>query len=74
MNMNLADHFNELKAEGLSPEREERLLAELRDERRHEVEAGEGPAADPHPFYASGDLAALQDAPSPSVSYTAGIR
>ena len=29
---------------------------------------------EPHPFYGSGDLAALQDAANPKASYTAGIR
>ncbi|HLO27071.1 MAG TPA: DUF444 family protein [Geobacteraceae bacterium] len=70
----MLDYFNAVKAQGLSPEREERLLAELRDERGHEVVAGDGLAVEPHPFYGTGDLAALQDAGQPVISYTAGIR
>ena len=50
------------------------FVPSLRDERGHEVAAGDGLAVEPHPFYGTGDLAALQDAASPGVSYTAGIR
>jgi uncharacterized sporulation protein YeaH/YhbH (DUF444 family) len=74
MDTKLLELFEQLKEQGLAPEREERLLAELRDERGHEVEAAEHPAAEPHPFYGCGDLAALQDASPPRASYTAGIR
>ena len=73
MDSKLLQLFTQLKARGLSPEREERLLAELRDGRSHELPLPSG-AAEPHPFYGGGDLAALQDAPSLQWSYTAGIR
>jgi uncharacterized sporulation protein YeaH/YhbH (DUF444 family) len=74
MNDKLQAQFDELKANGLSAEREERLLAELRDERSHAVDVPAGGMVEPHPFYGSGDLAALQDSSSPKGSYIAGIR
>jgi uncharacterized sporulation protein YeaH/YhbH (DUF444 family) len=73
MNDKLWSYFNNLKVRGLSAEREERLMAELRDGRSHGLPLPSA-AAEPHPFYGSGDLAALQDAPSLQWSYTAGIR
>lgn len=74
MNNELNAYFEEIRARGLSPEREERLLSELRDQRGHEVAAPLQDNAEPHPFYGCGDLAALQDGPSLQGSYTAGIR
>jgi uncharacterized protein len=73
MNQKLEEYFNRIKDHGLSPERGERLLAELRDGGSHELPLPSR-AADPHPFYGSGDLTALQAAPSLQWSYTAGIR
>jgi uncharacterized protein len=66
--------FEQLKLQGLSSEREERLRAELRDDRDHGVAAPASGGAASHPFYGSGDLATLQDAVPSLVSYTAGIR
>ena len=74
MTNDLHTYFAEIKARGLSPEREERLRAELADGRGHEVEEFLHEVLEPHPFYGSGDLAALQDMSAPRSSYTAGIR
>src|SRR5208337_961161 len=67
------EYLNSIKSSGLPPEREKRLLAELRGDGSPEVPL---PciAPDPHPFYGSGDLAELQDDPSREGVYTAGIR
>ncbi len=73
MDKKLEAYFTEIEGRGLSPEREARLRAELEVGGSHEVEPSAPPAA-PHPFYGHGDLAALQDTPSPQGSYTAGIR
>ena len=73
MDKDLKAYIEEIKALGLSPEQEERLLAELGGERVHELPLPSG-AARPHPFYGGGDLVALQNAPSLQWSYTAGIR
>ncbi|HEY6874405.1 MAG TPA: DUF444 family protein [Geobacteraceae bacterium] len=62
------------KEQCLSPEREERVRAELSEERGHEVDAPLREIVEPHPFYGCGDLAALQDMDAPRASYTAGIR
>jgi len=63
-----------VKEQGLSPEREERLAAELRADGSHDVPPPRQ-AAEPHPFYGYGDMAALQDTSSShGASYTAGIR
>lgn len=74
MSEKLQDYFDELKASGLSPEREERLLIELSDERGHEVGLPLRGIAEPHPFCGFGDLAELQDVSPPKASYTAGIK
>ena len=67
------EYLKSIKSSGLPPEREARLLAELRGDGSHEVPLP-CVAPDPHPFYGSGDLAALQDPPSREGAYTAGIR
>jgi len=67
-------YFEEIKARGLSPEREARLLAELHDGRSHVVGPAPSPDAEPHPFYGCGDLAALQGGPLLQGTYTSGIR
>lgn len=66
-------YLAELKARGLSPEREAWLRAEVDDCRSHEPEP---PASrrGTHPFYGYGDLAALQDSPPLRGGYTVGIR
>jgi uncharacterized protein len=74
MNKELLAYFNSVKEEGLSPEREERLMAELRGGRSHDLPPPPRPIVEPLPLYGGGDLAALQEAPSPKASYTAGIR
>ncbi len=74
MSKDLHTYFAEVKARGLSLDREERLRAEFSDGRGHEVEARVREVLEPHPFYGFSDLAALQDAPAPRGSYTAGIR
>ncbi|MCM2359501.1 MAG: hypothetical protein NDI77_15225, partial [Geobacteraceae bacterium] len=74
MDKNLQTYFAEIKIRGLSPEREERLLVELSDRRDHGVDAALRAVVEPHPFYGTGDLAALQDSPPLRGSYTAGIR
>ncbi len=65
---------NITKAQCISPEREERPLAELCDGREHGVQAPLLGAAEPHPFYGCGDLAMLEDGSPLRGSYTAGIR
>ena len=67
------EYLKSIKSGGLPPEREARQLAELRGDGNHEVPLP-CVAPDPHPFYGSGDLAALQDPPSREGAYTAGIR
>ncbi|HTP66949.1 MAG TPA: DUF444 family protein, partial [Geobacteraceae bacterium] len=74
MNDDLKAYIDRLKAGGLSPEKEERLLRELVDGRSHDVEVPLRVPAEPHPFYDSGDLAALQDAAPQKGTYTIGIR
>ncbi|MBI1919906.1 MAG: DUF444 family protein [Geobacter sp.] len=74
MGKDLQTYFDALKAQGLPPDREERLLAELRDERSHEPLPSSSAKHEPHPFYGSGDLAALQDVAPPQTPYTVGIR
>ncbi len=74
MNDDLKTYFKQLKADGLSPEKKERLLLELDDGRSHDVEAPLRVPAEPHPFYGSGDLAALQDTAPQKGTYTMGIR
>jgi uncharacterized sporulation protein YeaH/YhbH (DUF444 family) len=69
----LQTYIAEIRARGLSPEREERLLAELRGGGGHEVTSPTG-ASLPRALYAVGDLAALQEMTPPKGSYTAGIR
>jgi uncharacterized sporulation protein YeaH/YhbH (DUF444 family) len=73
MDKELLAYWAEMKANGLSPEREARLRAELEGGGSHEVEPSPPPAA-PHPFYGYGDLAAFPDAPLLRGTYTAGIR
>jgi uncharacterized protein len=78
MNPKLQEYFEKLKAEGLSPEREERLVAELRGGGSHGSErsavTGSGiPRVDPVPLYSYCDLA-LQAMAEPHGSYSAGIR
>ncbi len=65
---------NSILGEDLPPEKEARLVRELCDKRRHEVEEPVRLPVDPHPFYGKGDLAALQDAPPQKGTYTMGIR
>ena len=74
MKDDLKTYFDKVKADGISPEREERLLRELHDDPSHGIEARPRLSAEPHPFYGYGDLASLQDSPHHGVSYTAGIR
>jgi len=69
----LMKYFSSIKVEGISPEREARLLAELCGGGSHEAPPS-GVTVEPHPFYGSGDLAALQEAPSHKGTYSAGIR
>lgn len=73
MKDDLKTYLDEVRAEGISPEREERLVRELNDERPHPVEAPLRLRPEPHPFYGCGDMASLQDT-SRGASYTAGIR
>jgi uncharacterized sporulation protein YeaH/YhbH (DUF444 family) len=74
MDDKLKNYFDKLKVDGLSAEREERLLVELQDVRSHDVHVTAREIAEPHPFYGSGDLAALEDSSYPKGSYIAGIR
>lgn len=74
MDKELKAYFEQIKARGLPPKREERLLAELRDERSHEVDPALRRIVEPHPFYGCGDMAALEDYSPPKGSYTVGIR
>src|SRR6266567_5380690 len=74
MEPKLLQLFQQQKEQGISPEREERLLAELCDEREHEVQAPLRAIVEPHPFYGCGDLAMLEDGSPLRGSYTAGIR
>jgi uncharacterized sporulation protein YeaH/YhbH (DUF444 family) len=67
-------HLKYANRQGLSQEKKERLARELHDERSHEVEAPPSLSAEPHPFYGSSDLAALQDASPQKGTYTMGIR
>jgi uncharacterized sporulation protein YeaH/YhbH (DUF444 family) len=62
------------KEQGLSPEREERLKAELCADGGNEVSTPPREVAEPHPFSGFGEMASLQDTSSKGVSYTAGIR
>ena len=73
MKSDLDKLFIQLKAEGLSPEREERMVAELCAGGGHEVPPSCA-ATEPHPFYGYGDMAMLQDSSSQGGAYTAGIR
>jgi uncharacterized protein len=74
MNKALKSYFDNIKADGISPEREDRLLRELNDDRPHGIDAPLRRYSEPHPFYGYGDMASLQDNSSHEVSYTAGIR
>ncbi|RNC67700.1 MAG: hypothetical protein ED859_13345, partial [Desulfuromonadales bacterium] len=74
MKTDLQIQFEMLKASGLSPEREERLLRELGDVRPHDLPA---PALDaPHVpgLYDVSDLMALQAMAEPTASHTIRVR
>jgi uncharacterized sporulation protein YeaH/YhbH (DUF444 family) len=73
MKDDLKTYLAEINAGGISPEREERLLRELDDDRSHRVEPPARVIAEPHPIYGYGDMASLQNGAHGS-TYTVGIR
>ncbi len=80
MKSELLKLFNELKANGLTPEQEQKLLLELTHEGSHDVpglSSQTGPGMSLHPFanlYQSNDLALLQDIPAPQNAASLHLR
>ena len=79
MDAQLEKYYRELKKRGLTPEQEEKILAELNDDSRHfrpvrRVPAGDSQAPPVKDVYDWNDLATLQAIPEPVSSYTLQLK
>ena len=80
MDVQLANYYRELKSRGLTPEREEKILAELHSRGSHAIPAGTRKSgrrtADPpaQSVYGWSDLSVLQDIAAPAASYTLQLK
>lgn len=78
MDPKLLELFNTVKERGLSPEREERLLAELNFAGSHDIpgkDGGDGTfSSGESSVYGQGDLAVLQELAAPQATYAACLR
>ncbi|KAF0220369.1 MAG: hypothetical protein FD174_1270 [Geobacteraceae bacterium] len=70
MNPKLIELFNKIKEKGLTPEREERLLAELHFEGAHGIPGKPAGGGIVPSIYEQNDLSVLQEMPAPHAAYT----